>query len=584
MKTDHPLRENILEAVRNPPISLLLFLAYLFLLHPIIFVNLSEINPFDEAVFINRGRLLLSGDLPLFSQNPLTAGFYAITYLPFLRSPYWMVESAVLGRLALLVLVWLSVYLIARQLREFASPFIMPGFLLVTPLVAEFIRFPSDPLFASLAGLAFWQLLSYYNTLSTKHLWLGSAFLGLAALARNDGLLLFLIFLGLVLVLSLRKTRILPTLLPTVLPFFLLVAGYVVLSGAFTGRFDLGTTRRTYDNFEAGQQIIYAGDGDINPVIDSKLEARRLFGTPEENNYSVFAAIRRNPQVYLQRVRAITFDLPDRLLSAYGIRFAAIFLLLGMRGALALIQMKEYRLLIVFLLWPLYSLSGFVITIFRQGHLQFHYYIVYGLAAIGLAALLKNIRSRRERYIWYSVLGVLVLSGLAFDKLAVYLGAVVFLFVLWLIHTVSRQYQRLEGMPAVALLMLLAAGLVLHGNYPPPKVLTLGEDPRERGAIYMAENLPQGTRVAAAAPGVVWMARMDYHALAAPEVPSDVSPDEFLSWLVGQGVEAIYVDHQLYNTNPAIWSLITPHIGDEIERAFTADNGDIQVLILKTDR
>ena len=125
------------------------------------------------------------------------------------------------------------------------------------------------------------------------------------------------------------------------LPFAILVGGYILGYGFLTGDFSLGTMERTYDNFESGQQIVFPGTGEFNPVIESRLEARRLFGTPEENDYSVFNDIRRNPQEYIRRVKAALIRVPQDLLQAYGIRFTVLLFVLVGRGIFELIKRRE---------------------------------------------------------------------------------------------------------------------------------------------------------------------------------------------------------------------------------------------------
>ncbi len=571
------------------PLYILLYLVNLFLVHPAFLLTLEEINPFDEASYINSGRMLLEGNLPSFAGNPLVDALYALTYLPFWNSNWWLVQSAVLGRWLLFSLLWLSAYLVARQLARWAEPALILGLLLVTPLAVDMLRFPSDPLFAGLAGLSLWQLLKYRAALGTengdppstrRHLLLASAFLGLAALARNDGLVLFLIFIILVLALSLRRPRWWAALLYGLAPFLLLVGGYVLVFGLRTGDFSLGTAERTYLNFEAGHQSIYAGTGALNPVIESRLEAQRIFGSGEENDYSVLRAVRRNPAVYLQRVLAVTRELPRRLLQAYGIRFAAVLFLLAGRGLLALARRRQYALLAILALWPAHLATGFVITIFREGHLAFPYYVVFALAAIGLQQLLANRQDRREIIFWTAALLGLSAYGIWGEKLAVYYGAAVFLAALGVIWLAARQQTAAGASTAPALFILLCAGLVIRGGFPTPTFPAVQETAKAQASLYLAENLAPGTKVAAGAPGVVWSARMTYASLTSPDVPQDKSAAEFLDWMVRQDIRAIYVDHSLYNTNPFLWDLIKARIGDGIERVFTADDGDIQVLVI----
>jgi hypothetical protein len=461
--------------------------------------------------------------------------------------------------------------------------------LLVSPFVTGFLSFPSDPLFAALAALSLWQLLGYYHARENKRLWASSAFMGLAALARNDGLILFFILVGLSLFLGVQTRQWRGVLAATLIPFATLVGGYVLFYGLRTGHFELGTLQRTYENFEAGQQVIFAGSGSLNPVAESKLEARRYFGAPEENHFSILTAIRRNPRVYLQRLKVAVKGLPEQFLHAYGIRFAVLFVLLALRGIFELLRQRRYALLAILCLWPAHLLTGFVITLFRPGHLLFPFYVVLALASIGLTALLKGLDSRRERYAWLAALLGLAVYGLADNKLAVFYGAAVFLVGLWIAYRsdsrpvlppVDEPYTA-RPPSTVALLILLCAGLIIHGDFPSPVIPQLGADAREQAVVYLADNLPQGTLVAAASPGPVWMAKMTYAGLAATDVPVDKNSDEFVTWMRDQDIRAVLVDHSLSSENPRLWELIQPQIGTALERVFSGEQGDIQVLLIK---
>jgi hypothetical protein len=130
-------------------------------------------------------------------------------------------------------------------------------------------------------------------------------------------------------------------------------------------------------------------------------------------------------------------------------------------------------------------------------------------------------------------------------------------------------------------LVLLIAGVVLRGNFPSPTIRTLGVAADEQAVVYMQEHLPPGTLVAAGAPGVVQTAGMVPATLSALDVPVGRSQEGFLRWMRDQGIRAVYVDYSLSSDNPAIWRLIEPQIGNGFERVFTADQGDIQVLLVQ---
>jgi hypothetical protein len=560
---------------------LTLFLLNLFLVYAFFLPSLRDINLWDEAAIIGSGRALLQGHIPDYSSSPLASVFYALLILPVRASPFWLILACSLGRLALFTLLWLGTYLVARQMGTFAPPVVMLGFLLVTPMSLGFLRFPTDPLFASMAAISFSFVLAYRRTGRLRDALLASLFLGLAALARNDGLILFAVFVPIIVLLCAPLSRWWVSLFAAVGPFVALVGGYVLVAGLVTGSYGLGTTQRTYDNFESGQQTVFQGSGETNAVVEARLEARRLFGTPEENHYSVFRAISRNPKAYLARLKAIALDLPNTVLHAYGIRFAVVLLVLGLRGIVDLLRRREYGLLAIMALWPVHLLSGFVITIFREGHTLLPFYLVLALAAIGLSATLANLEKRAERLGWTLALGALAVGSLFGNKLAIFYGVSLLLIGLWLCIAVTRATKPSAAWPTVSLLTLACVGLVLRGDFPSPILPSLGKAADEQAVLYMHDHFPPGTPVAAGAPGAVVMAGMLSATLSAADVPTDRSPEAFVQWLRDQGIQAVYVDPILVGDDTLAWNLIQQQIGKGLKRVFVGDGGDYQVLLVQ---
>ena len=314
-------------------------------------------------------------------------------------------------------------------------------------------------------------------------------------------------------------------------------------------------------------------------MTESKIEARRLFGTPQENGYSVFTAIRRNPGAYFQRLKIAVKALPNRLLHAYGIRFAALFLLLALRGVIELFRQRQYALLVIFCLWPVHLASGFVITLFREGHLLFPFYEVLALSAIGLTAILAR-ANRGERYAWLAILLGLALLGLGSNKLAVFYGAGVAFLGLGMAFWVQAHLPAGSGL-AIPMLILLGAGLIIHGDFPSPAIPKNGYGPREQGIVYLVDHFPPDTPIAAGSCGAAWLAKMRCFNLASEDVPTDRSAEKFLDWMRVQGVGGVFVDTSISSDNPRLWELINPQIGTRLERVFSAGEGDVQVLVLK---
>ena len=68
--------------------------------------------------------------------------------------------------------------------------------------------------------------------------------------------------------------------------------------------------------------------------------------------------------------------------------------------------------------------------------------------------------------------------------------------------------------------------------------------------------------------------------LTSLDVPLTDTPRQFLEWMQGQGIEAVYIDDTLSSGNPYLWEQISALTGNGLERIYAADEGDIQVLSL----
>jgi hypothetical protein len=555
-------------------LSLILFAVGLFLNQAEFVPNLRDLNMWDEAAWIQSGKALLTGWLPNVGSSPLAMGMFAVTCLPFRDSPFWMVQSVSLARLIMFGLLWLSAYRIARQLPKPAGGILL-GVVFVSPMFTSLLRYPSDPLYSALAGLGLAEVLAFRADPNLRHAWRASAFVGLSALARNDGVIVALVLVPLLLLLAPRGRRW-RTLVASALPAVALIGGVTLISGLPSGTFTLGASERMYTNFEDGQLPVFEGTGERNRVIEARLEARRLFGTPEENHYSLWNAIRRNPPAYLARLRASSSGLPSAFLEAHGKRFGAAFVVLGAVGLITLGRRREYRIPIALVAFALPFLSVFVTTNVRMGYLRLWWFSVYALAAIGLSELVRVLGRWPALAAWSAVWGAVAVYGVADNKLAVYYTAAVMLTALWIGFILVRRER--ASAAAILLSVFLPAGLILHGSFPSPKVRQLGVAGDEQAVLYLREHFPPGTLIATGIPGVVQAADMTPATLSSTDVPEFDDPAELLSWMRVQGMQAVYVDAGLYGDNPALWSLIETEIGDGFERVFVAEEGNYQVL------
>jgi hypothetical protein len=557
-------------------LGLVLFTASLFL-HQAEFVpNLRDLNMWDEAAWIAGGRGLLTGWLPPVGSSPLALGLFAVTSLPFRDSPFWMVQSDSLARVILFGLLWLSAYRIARQ-RPKPAGGILLGVAFVSPMFANLLRYPSDPLYSSLAGLGLAEVLAFRADQDQRHAWSASALVGLSALARNDGVIVALVLIPLLLLLAPRGRRW-RTALASALPAVALIGGVTLISGLPSGAFTLGASDRMYTNFEDGQLPVFEGTGERNRVIEARLEARRLFGTPEENNYSLWNAIRRNPAAYLDRWRAFFAGLPSNFLEAYGKRFGAGFVVLAAAGLFVLLRQREYKIPIALLAFAVPFLSVFITTNVRMGYLRFWWFTVFALTALGLAELVRGLGRWRALGIWSAVWIAVGVYGVADSKLAVYYTAAVMLAAVWAGAVLVR--RELASTGVVLLSVFLPAGLILRGEFPSPKVRQLGVNGDEQAVVYLQENFAPGTLIATGIPGVVQAAGMTSATLSSTDVPVFEEASEVVRWMREQGMAAVYVDAGLYADSPALWSLIESQIGTGFERVFVAEQGNYQVLLV----
>ena len=134
--------------------ALIVFVLQLYLSLGLLTPTLREINLFDESVYANTGRLLAQGRLTPFSRNPLVGAVYALTYLPFSGSDFWLVGSLSVGRVVMFTLMWWAAYLVFKQIKTGVPALVMAGLLFTSPVRVNIVRNQSDSLFAAFSGFA----------------------------------------------------------------------------------------------------------------------------------------------------------------------------------------------------------------------------------------------------------------------------------------------------------------------------------------------------------------------------------------------------------------------------------------------
>jgi hypothetical protein len=527
-----------------------------------VFPPFYQINPADEAQYIFAGRAVMNGIseqhsfLPFFYLGPLIAGLTAVCYAPFHTNPSWFIIAEWESHVILVCLLWTSSYLIAREFRSIVHPAVVMGLLIISPVIPTLLQNTSDALFAAMSGFAFWLFLRFAASRSLWTLAGASAFVGLSALTRSDGLVLFWVFLALAVGISIKRqsAKLAAGLHAGAVaagPFCLLVLGYLIAFGIVTGFWGSGTEWRTYFAFEQAEGFTY--NPSAQGLIDGPLLARALYGTPDENHYSVVSAIMHNPQAFERRLLALPVVFLFILYLTYGGAFAVLQFALAIFGLIELVRTRRLLLALVLVLWPAYLLA-YIPVFARGGYLLTAYFCVDVLAAVGFLATIRAAQAA-----WVSM----------YRTRRVLLG------------------QRTTAlMGAGSALVLVGAGLLTRGPFPEPRLPVLGLSGEEQASLYMTQHFERSTLVAAFLPAVPWTAKMTWQPLvwdvSAGDGPTTgrfgaltvENAADLDQWIARTGVKAFYLDHSLKQYQPKMYATVESAIGHGLDLVFATQDTD----------
>jgi hypothetical protein len=576
----HWFKTGVISLVREPAFYVYLISAVIYL--PWFLPNLSEIAPWDETYYIVSGKGLLNGDWPELGYGPLLSLVAAFSYIPFRTSPFWLIHANSLSRFLLFSFVFVGAWQAAKALREHFNPLILYGFLFLTPLLTYNFEYPADLLFAPISAIAFAQAVYYLNTKNIKYVWWASFWLGLGMLTRGDALILVVVFSAFVFVFGWRRHQWWRLLLAALVPFMAISVGYVLLRGTVSGDFNTGMTERSYTAFEQGQEMDMPGeDGRFAAPTESYYVARELFSTPEENEYSVFRAIARNPNAYLQRLVNVVRSLPGLFLTAYYRRYAIFLAALALRGLVALIQQKKIPLAILHLVWLLPLSAGIARTLVRVGYFRLFFFVVLSLAAIGLKALLDSLNKSREGWLWAAGMGLVLVLALVTGDGSIQFGMTVFLCWLLLAFLISQRSERLANWQFMAMLLLLSAGFMLRGGFLIFTPRGLADQPRERASLALREVTDPDDFVLTCTPSVVFLAERQVANFCGSDIPEFGSSEDFITWMEAQHFYAIYLDS---GSPELLIMMVRDQKGKALNQVFGTETGEASIFLLDRDR
>ncbi len=557
-------------------IALIFFILQGFFLLQSIFPTIRDINPWDESNYINAGRLFAQGVMTDYEWNPLVSMLYAVAYLILQKSPYWLVQSAAFGRIVIFILLWWGSFYLAKRLEKYFHPILMAGMLFSTNIYADLFYNSSDSLFAALSGLALWKVLSYYETKQTSQIGWASFLIGLAALSRNDGLIIFAVFMVISSIFMLRSPEKLKHVLASVVPFVVLTVGYIFIYYLVMGYVLVGTKERAYVAFQQGQLRTYQRDSSCeqSTIRCAVLEAQKLYGTPAENDHSIFRAIQRNPQAFISRLSYIAKEeLPQFIYLAYGKRQAYAIFLLAMLGIYGLIKKRQFALLSILVAWTTY-LGVYFLTFFRIGYLQTPYFIVLSFACIGIHTFVTNIQNQKFVLAITTILVLITAVGFWRNLHYLYFDSLVLLTVIAVCFVFQK--EKLGTYLALSSIFMMA-GILLQ-QHGPPSMPRYGQLPEDQAIVLLQEQLPRGTLVASGSPKILNAAQLEYYNLADIDTNFQTS-EELYTFFVSKNIQAIYID-KIALQNEKAWKLIEPYIGNQYNEIFKAEN-DIRILIRK---
>lgn len=541
------------------------------LVSPALMPSFGGINPYDEAKYIVSGDQLLHLQVRDLAWGPLVAVFYAPIDLVFGQNPDWFMLEAWAGRVVLFALLWLTTFLVGRELAPDLEPMVLAGLLFVSVPFIGVIANQSDALFASFAALALAALLRFRHSGSKRALLLGSVCVGLAMLSRAEAILLLGVYPVLAVGIGFKRPGRLSTIGASLLPALVMVALYIGAFRLSTGGFNLGMGSKAYDSFETNQSVTTGGN-----VSRGKAEARRLYGTADENQHSVLRAISRNPGAFAQRLVASAKTVPGLFLDFFERRLGPVTLLLAAWGIWRLVKSRQFAVLAILGVWSLEPLTSLA---FLTRHLVPQLaYLGLILAAVGLGAMAKP-SSRIEHGLHLAGWLGLLLFGLAASKLGLAVGGLLVLAAMLLADGLgwAGLIPDVRAGKAVLLGLFLCGGLVLRTPFPFPNYAALGQSPEEQAVHFLEASLPQGSFVMVPFPGPALAARMDE--VEPADVPSSVNTSvEFEAWIQSKGVDAVYLDSR-YKQPQTVYDLAQSMAQGGLKVGFTSSDGQIRVLI-----
>jgi 4-amino-4-deoxy-L-arabinose transferase-like glycosyltransferase len=391
--TGSPIKPSVSIPWNDVLVTALLLLIGIFCQWPILTVMFPGLD--DSGYLFDGVRLVEQGTLMPLGSGPLAGIVNGLIYLFFPRDHMLLGYVSLVRRIVLLIGILSAAGIAGKALGGKRAGWAAMAIAAFARPLTTALMVTADSLYSALAGLGFAVLVSGWigekragRRIGTGR-WIGiGLLLGLAALTRLDGIIVGSVLIPVLWFLRGRNRPAARDALIFAGGFILPLAVYFLAYGMATGTWDPQIGQRSYLAFEQGHNFLYAGRYEVIPSPSSA----ELYGTAEENGYSVLRAIARNPTAFFSRLPLTAANAVRMFYDAYSILGGAMLLFLAAGGALALWRQSHRAVLGFALLWCL-PLAGYCLASYRQGFFAMLFPVLLAVVVAGAVPVLAQFRS-----------------------------------------------------------------------------------------------------------------------------------------------------------------------------------------------
>jgi hypothetical protein len=344
---------------------------------------------FDGVRFVEQGVWMPLGS------GPLAGMVNGAVYAFFPRDHMLLGQVSEIRRIILLLTIMAAIGLAAARFGGWRAALAAMAVAAIARPISTVLENSADGLYTAFSAFSFAALLWAWprgdgQNPHSRH-WLmlvGGLLMGVGALARLDGLLLgCLLIVGIWFLCG--RNRIGASMAGffaggMAVPLLVFIFAYA----SVTGRWDPQFGQRSYLAFEQGHNFLYSGRYDIVPNPSSST----LYGTADENGYSVPRAILRNPRAFVSRIPLVLADAARKFYIAYSIIGGLLFLFLVAAGLAVKKRKSDLPVAFLMLIWCV-PLAGYLLASYRPGFFGTVFPELLTVAMLGVIPVVTEVRA-----------------------------------------------------------------------------------------------------------------------------------------------------------------------------------------------